>query len=79
MFKYKLFLIKDDGREVPVYGIGNGAADFVSAMRLLDEAYEGEIDRVEWLSLVCHKNDVLEFNEEKDFEEFEDKFEPYIW
>ena len=78
MFKYKIFIVRDE-LIVPVYGIGNGAEDFVSAMKILEEIYEDEIEHIEWLSLICYKNDVLEFTNGEDFEEFEDKFEPYFW
>ena len=80
MFKYKIFIWKND-RLVPVYGIGTGAEDFVSAMKILDETYDEELDHIEWLSLICHTKDVLEFKEngEQDFENFEDKFNPYYW
>ena len=78
MFKYKIFIWEDD-RIVPVYGIGNGAGDFTSAMKMIEETYEEKIDRVEWLSLLCHKNDVLEFTDGEDFEKFEHQFDEYYW
>ena len=78
MFKYKIFIMKDD-RIIPVYGIGNGAETFTSAMKILEEIYDEEIDRVEWLSFLCHENDVLEFTNGEKFEEFEDQFDEYYW
>lgn len=78
MFKYKIFIMKDD-RIIPVYGIGNGAETFTSAMKILEEIYDEEIERVEWLSFLCHESDVLEFTNGDKFEEFEDQFDEYYW